>query len=103
MSELANCLREGRPIAVCHLFGRDHDENERLLLALFSQLEAQGVSFQVFLRNRAEPIAVLKNILESYRHIRYDTRMEMDLESGEPSEEALRWASGDFRYPRHEG
>lgn len=103
VSEVASSLRLGRPVAVCHLFGGDHDQNERQLLELMSILASRGVVFQVFLRNRAEPVSVVKNLLESHRRTRYDTRMEMELESGEPSEEALRWASGNFQYPRHEG
>jgi hypothetical protein len=103
VSEVASSLRQGWPVTVCHLFGGDHDQNERQLLELISILGSRGVAFQVFLCGRAEPVSVLKNLLESHRQIGYDTRMEMDLESGEPSEEALRWASGNFEYPRHDG
>ncbi len=103
VSEVASSLRLGRPVTVCHLFGGEHDQNERQLLELMSILASWGVVFQVLLQNRAEPVSVVKNLLESHRRTRYDTRMEMELESGEPSEEALRWASGNFQYPRHEG
>ena len=103
ISEVASCLSQGKPITVGQLFGSEHDRNERQLLGLMSDLVARGVAFQVFLRGGVEPVNVVMNLLESHRQIRYDTRMEMELESGEPSEEALRWASGDFEYPRHEG
>jgi hypothetical protein len=103
VSEVASSLRRGSPVTVCHLFGGDHDQNARQLLELISILGSRGVAFQVFLCGRAEPVSVLKNLLESHRQISYDTRMEMDLESGKPSEDALRWASGNFESPRHDG
>ncbi len=46
---------------------------------------------------------VFRNLLEMHHHIAYDTRMETELELGEPSEEALRWATGSFEYPRRDG
>jgi hypothetical protein len=85
------------------LFGLDHDEKETLVLSLFSTLSGRGTKFEIFFRGRVESAEAFRNLLETHHHIAYDTRMETELELGEPSEEALRWATGKFEYPKREG
>jgi hypothetical protein len=103
VAEIVAALKVGAPLTIGHLFGANHEEGERAILRLLAELQAREVAFEMVVRGRVETIEVFHNILERFRQISYDTRMEMELESGEPSAEAQRWATGDFEYPKNEG
>jgi len=97
VAALASAVRNSQPIALPDLFTRSHDEDEKDLLALLEGLEAMGASFELQIDGRIESRQYLSNILKTWRGIQYDGRMEQELASDEPSEEALRWGSGKRR------
>ena len=103
MSAIVQALKTGTPLPICNIFGIDHDEMERQALSLFGELVARGKEFDILLRGRTETMEVFRDQLEMHHRIAYDTRMETELELDEPSEEALRWATGSFEYPRRDG
>ena len=102
VGELAASIRARSPISVTVLFGLDHFEKKRALLALFNDLDGADVAFEVVLDGETVTREHLRNRLRRWHEITYDVQMETDLETGEPGEEALRWATGDFEYPPEE-
>lgn len=103
VSAIVQALTAGTPLPICNIFGLDHDEKEKQALSLFAELGARDTKFDILLRGREETMEVFRNLLETHHRIAYDTRMEAELEMGEPSEESLRWATGNFDYPRRVG
>src|SRR5262249_55911559 len=75
---LAKAVQDSQLIELPDLFARTHDEDEKKLLALLSDLEAMGVSFDLEIDGRLETKQFLFNILEQWRDIQYDTDMEME-------------------------
>jgi hypothetical protein len=96
VSAIVQALKTGMPLPICDLFGLDHDEKERQVLSLLADLLRRDMKFEILFRGRVETIEVFHNLLETHHRIAYDTRMETELELSEPSEEALRWATGKF-------
>ncbi|MES2951832.1 MAG: hypothetical protein V4858_25175 [Pseudomonadota bacterium] len=103
LSVIVESLKTGAPLPICSLFGLDHDEKEKMAFSLFAELVERGAKFEIVFRGQIETMEVFRNLVETYHQIAYDTRMEMELESGEPSDEALQWATGKFDYPNREG
>jgi len=100
VGEINEAIGEGEPLHVCNLFGLSHEEDEKKLLSLLSELEALGLVPELFISGHLETKQYLLNVLQTHHEIAYDVAMETELEIGEPSEEAKAWATGKFRYPK---
>ena len=100
VGEINEAIGEGEPLHVCNLFGLSHEEDEKKLLSLLSELEALGLAPELFISGHLETKQYLLNVLQTHHEIAYDVAMETELEIGEPSEEAKAWATGKFRYPK---
>jgi hypothetical protein len=48
MSVITEALKTATPLAICDLFGLDHDEKEKLVLSLFSALSGRGTNSRSF-------------------------------------------------------
>jgi hypothetical protein len=81
----------GAALPVCQLHGPDHDEVEDRLVKLLNDLDAMQVRYAIVLGAESVSRTYLSNILNRYREIGYEQAMLTDLESGDPSEEALEW------------
>ena len=91
---LSQAIGYRTPIDLFPLFGLDHGENTRKLLALLRELEGNNVEYELLIGARAVTFQNLQNRLESWRQISYDLDMEAEWASGEPSAEAKAWATG---------
>jgi hypothetical protein len=95
VTDLATAIQSGKPVFVRRLFGLDHDEAETAVLALLRDLEAMTLEVEILVAGETVTKQYLNNILERHRAISQDVAREMDLESGDSSEETLRWAKGE--------
>jgi hypothetical protein len=73
------------PLPVARLFQLDHDEVAPRALSLIGTLAHIGERFEMLLEERVTSLEQLTNRLDSWKTIRKDTRMQIDLEIGEPS------------------
>ncbi|UMR28707.1 hypothetical protein MJ904_16385 [Massilia sp. MB5] len=102
LSTITQALTKGALLPICDLFGRDEDENETRVLDLLAELAARQTKFEIYVEGCLESLEVFKNLLTRHHQIAYDVEMETELELGEPSEEAIRWSTGNFEYPKRE-
>lgn len=65
-------------------------------MSLLEEITEKGAGFEILLDGQLESLEYLRNRCRAWHEIAYDIQMETDLELGEPSEEALRWATGNF-------
>jgi hypothetical protein len=86
-----------QPIPLRALFGLSHDEDERIVLSILEDIEALGFDPEIYVDGAPESRQYLLNLLERHRESAYVTCMEMDLESGEPSEEAVEWERAQMK------
>jgi hypothetical protein len=100
VSEVATALKQGKPVAICTLFTKYHDQDEKALLGLITELERLGIATEIYVSGQVESKQYLQNILQRHREIAYDIQMETELELGEDTEESRAWASGRARHPQ---
>jgi hypothetical protein len=88
---LSHAVQAGSPIALCRLHGNDHEAIAQALQTLLNDLDAMQVEYALLVGGEAVSRSYLSNILQRYKDIGYEQAMLAELESGHPSEEALKW------------
>ena len=88
---LTHALQAVSPIEVCRLHGHDHDAVAQALQTLLNDLDAMQVEYTLLVGGESVSRSYLSNILQRYQDIGHEQAMLTELESGQPSEEALKW------------
>jgi hypothetical protein len=91
VGHLASSLKAARPVAITGEWTRCGSDARREVLAFLDELSAVGTDADVLLGEEAVSREFLENQVGLSAAVEEETRMLMDLESDEPSEEALRW------------
>jgi len=91
MDKLATAIKAGSPILVVEEWAACRSEERAKLLELFDRLCDSGASCEVWLGAERVSRSFLENQVTASRGIEQETEILMDLESGDPSPEALAW------------
>ncbi|WP_372726192.1 hypothetical protein [Novipirellula sp.] len=91
VSGIREALTRQTPISLGSVFALDHDEIEQTILALLSQLDELGSTYEIIVDGKPESRQYFSNILQRWREIGLQTQMMTNLEIGEPDIETLEW------------
>lgn len=91
IADIRESFARNTPIVAAQLYGRDHEETERRLLALLHELDDLSAEYDIIVDGNTESREYLQNILQSWRDVHLETQMMTNLENGEPDIETLEW------------
>lgn len=96
LAKMAAAIKSNTPVRICDLFGRDHVGAEAALRHVFARFDEMNVSFELHIDGRVETREYLLNRIDAYHQSNFESRLEAELEIGEPSPDAERWGRGEF-------
>lgn len=91
LHDIKTAVADGVPVAIARMFGLDHDEKQRLAIALFDDLDRTGATFEIHFEGIAASREYFLNVMQHWRDICDETRAMTDLEIGEPNIQTLEW------------
>ena len=91
MNELSTAIKVGSPILIVAEWASCRSEERAKLLELFDRLSASAISCEAWLGAERVSRSFLENQVAASRETEQETEMLMELETSNPSAEALAW------------